>query len=83
MHCNVVLKLPTVWKVVCIPQRSMDEGMNMPRVNEKIYWLDERPMELLTPKERQERFDREVGDDLAKLSEVDIEKLKKAYMLEG
>ena len=54
----------------------------MPRVNEKTYWLDERPIELLAPKERRERFDREIGDDLAKLSESDIEKLKKAYMLE-
>ena len=55
----------------------------MPRVNEKTYWLDERPIELLTPKERQERFAREVGNDLTKLSESDIKKLKKAYMLEN
>lgn len=47
----------------------------------RIY-IDDRPIEMLTPKERQERFDRQIGPDIDKLSDEDIKLMRKAYLLD-
>lgn len=49
--------------------------------DEHIFFLDERPIEILTPTERKIRFEKEIGPDIPNLTEAEIETLKKAYML--
>lgn len=44
--------------------------------------IDDRPIEMLTPKERQERFDRQIGPDIDRLSDEDIKPMRKAYLLD-
>lgn len=54
----------------------------MPRIDENTWFLDERPMDILTKAERQERFDREIGPDIDKISKEDMQILRKVYMLD-
>lgn len=56
--------------------------MSMPRIDENTWFLDDCPMEVLTKAERQDRFDREIGPDVDKLKEEDLQILRKAYMLD-
>lgn len=44
--------------------------------------IDDRPMEMLSMKERKECFDREIGPDIDKLSDEDIKLMRKAYLLD-
>ena len=49
---------------------------------DKVYCIDGTPIEMLTPEERQARFDRQIGPDLHKLTEEEVKKVRKAYMLD-
>lgn len=44
--------------------------------------IDDRPIEMLTLKERKARFDRQIGPDIDKLPPEKIKRLKRAYLLD-
>lgn len=48
----------------------------------KFFYIDDRPIEELTLKEREERFLRQIGTDYYNCSESDKQLLLKAYLLE-
>lgn len=49
---------------------------------EKTFYVDDRPIEELSLKEREERFVRQIGKDYYNHSETDKKLLLKAYLLE-
>ena len=50
--------------------------------NARFASIDDRPMEMLSMKERKECFDREIGPDIHKLSPEEINKLKRMYLID-
>ncbi|MBR4111823.1 MAG: hypothetical protein IKK53_02190 [Ruminiclostridium sp.] len=48
----------------------------------KAFYVDDRPIEELSLKEREERFIRQIGKDYYNYSETDKKLLLKAYLLE-
>lgn len=50
--------------------------------NVRFASIDDRPMKMLSMKERKECFDREIGPDIDKLSDEDIKLMRKAYLLD-
>ena len=56
--------------------------MNVSRQSEWVFFIDDRPIEDLTPEERQARFDRQIGPCIETLSKEEITVLRRAYMLD-
>ena len=54
----------------------------MSRQSEWVFFIDDRPIEELTPEERQARFDRQIGPCIETLSKEEITIVRRAYMLD-
>lgn len=52
------------------------------RVSENIFHIDDRPMEIIPIEERKEKFKREIGPDMDRLTPEQIKKIKKSYMID-
>lgn len=51
-------------------------------IDEHTFYLDERPMEIIPLEERKEKFKREIGPDIHRLTPEQIKTLREVYMLE-
>ena len=63
-YYNIIIEKTLRVKLCWSSLKNADGGMSMPRIDENTWFLDERPMDILTKAERQERFDREIGPDI-------------------
>lgn len=81
-YYNIIIEKTLRVKLCWSSLKNADGGMSMPRIDENTWFLDERPMDILTKAERQERFDREIGPDIDKISKEDMQILRKVYMLD-